>query len=155
MSVRGKQSATLRAHERLELTITPVVSRIRPLLSKELDKDVIVRGESSHEGSALNVVRIPNPKNESEEFSFTFNGVYEMETSQEELFTAEGTKGEAICDSSFLIDSSCTPSQISLSGSRRNDFCIWSNRNWKDTHDERRTENVRERGDPPTSQWYI
>jgi hypothetical protein len=77
-------------HE-LALTILLVVARIRPLLSRELDKDVIVRGESSNEGSPLNIVRIPNPKNESEEFSFTFNGVYEMKTTQEELFTAEGT----------------------------------------------------------------
>jgi len=38
----------------------------------------------------MNVVRIPNPKNEAEEFSFTFNGVYDMETTQEELFTSEG-----------------------------------------------------------------
>ena len=39
----------------------------------------------------MNIVRIPNPKNESEEFSFTFNGVYDMGTTQEELFTNEGT----------------------------------------------------------------
>ena len=38
----------------------------------------------------MNIVRIPNPKNESEEFSFTFNGVYDMGTTQEELFTNEG-----------------------------------------------------------------
>jgi hypothetical protein len=74
-----------------------VVARIRPLLDKELDKDVIVRGESSQEGSPLNIVRIPNPKNESEEFSFTFNGVYEMKTTQEELFTAEGTLHNSHC----------------------------------------------------------
>jgi DNA uptake protein ComE-like DNA-binding protein len=66
-----------------------VVARIRPLLGKELDKDTIVRAESSEEGKPTNVVRIPNPKNEVEEFSFTFNGVYDKETSQEELFTAE------------------------------------------------------------------
>jgi hypothetical protein len=76
-----------------------VVARIRPLLNKELDKDVIVRGEPSQEGSPLNIVRIPNPKNESEEFSFTFNGVYEIKTTQEELFTTEGTWSVAyICD---------------------------------------------------------
>lgn len=67
-----------------------VVARIRPLLDKdkELSKDIIVRAEGD-EGKK-NVVRIPNPKNESEEFSFTFNGVYDMSTSQEELFTNEG-----------------------------------------------------------------
>ena len=68
-----------------------MVARIRPLLDKELEKqDIIVRAESSQEGKPANVVRIPNPKNESEEFSFTFNGVYDMGTSQEELFTNEG-----------------------------------------------------------------
>lgn len=67
-----------------------VVARIRPLLDKELDKDTIVRAESSVEGKPANLVRIPNPKNEAEEFSFTFNGVYDMGTSQEELFTNEG-----------------------------------------------------------------
>ena len=67
-----------------------MVARIRPLLDKELDKDTIVRAESSGHGKAMNIVRIPNPKNEAEEFSFTFNGVYDMETTQEELFTNEG-----------------------------------------------------------------
>lgn len=68
-----------------------VVARIRPLLgSKELDKDIIVRAESSVEGQPTNVVKIPSPKNFAEEFSFTFNGVYDMATTQEELFTQEG-----------------------------------------------------------------
>ncbi|KAH8819522.1 P-loop containing nucleoside triphosphate hydrolase protein [Xylogone sp. PMI_703] len=66
-----------------------VVARIRPLLNKELDKDIIVHGESSKDGGPMNIVKIPNPKNEAEEFSFTFNGVYPMETTQEELFTNE------------------------------------------------------------------
>ena len=70
-----------------------MVARIRPLLGSELDKDVIVRAESNQEGNASNVVRIPNPKNESEEFSFTFNSVYDMNTTQEEIFTHEGTPG--------------------------------------------------------------
>ncbi|KAI1385861.1 kinesin heavy chain [Hypoxylon trugodes] len=66
-----------------------VVARIRPLLEKELDKDVIVHPASNDDGKTSNVVKIPNPKNESEEFSFTFNGVYDRETTQEELFAAE------------------------------------------------------------------
>lgn len=37
-----------------------------------------------------NVVRIPNPKNEGEEYAFQFNGVYGAEVSQQELFDAEG-----------------------------------------------------------------
>ncbi|KAI1097252.1 kinesin heavy chain [Jackrogersella minutella] len=66
-----------------------VIARIRPLLEKELDKDVIVHSASNDDGRTSNVVKIPNPKNESEEFSFTFNGVYDQLTTQEELFTTE------------------------------------------------------------------
>ncbi|KAG9245452.1 P-loop containing nucleoside triphosphate hydrolase protein [Calycina marina] len=66
-----------------------VVARIRPLLDKELDKDTIVRAEPSVEGQPANLVRIPNPKNEAEEFSFAFNSVYDMATSQEELYATE------------------------------------------------------------------
>ena len=67
-----------------------VVARIRPLLPKELDKDIIVQAGSSEDGSQPNVVKIPSPKNESEIFSFAFNSVYGQETTQEELFNAEG-----------------------------------------------------------------
>jgi hypothetical protein len=67
-----------------------VVARIRPLLDKELDKDIIVRAECSQDDKPMNIVRIPNPKNEVEEFSFTFNGVYDLGTTQEELFNKEG-----------------------------------------------------------------
>ncbi|KAI1193773.1 P-loop containing nucleoside triphosphate hydrolase protein [Nemania serpens] len=66
-----------------------VVARIRPLLEKEIDKDIIVRPASNDDGKSSNVVKIPNPRNESEEFSFTFNSVYDQATAQEELFTAE------------------------------------------------------------------
>ncbi|EFX05205.1 kinesin family protein [Grosmannia clavigera kw1407] len=65
-----------------------VVARIRPLLPRELEKDIIVRAESSEEGGPVNVVKIPSPKNDSE-FSFAFNGVYDQSTSQEALFNAE------------------------------------------------------------------
>ena len=67
-----------------------VVARIRPLLENELDKDVIVRADSVAEDKATTLVRIPNPKNEAEEFSFAFNSVYDLATSQESLFTSEG-----------------------------------------------------------------
>lgn len=67
-----------------------VVARIRPLLEKELDKDVIVRPENAAPGKPDTLVKIPNPKNEAEEFSFSFNGVYGQTTSQETLFTSEG-----------------------------------------------------------------
>ncbi|RGP78553.1 kinesin family member 22 [Fusarium longipes] len=66
-----------------------VVSRIRPLLEKERECDVIVRADTVDPSKPNTVVKIPNPKNEAEEFSFTFNGVYDRATTQEELFTAE------------------------------------------------------------------
>jgi hypothetical protein len=89
-----------------------VVARVRPLLKSERDLDVILRtGSSATDKSRLstvgeksdksdkklaalrdrdNVVRIPNPKNEGEEYAFQFNGVYDAEVSQQELFDAEG-----------------------------------------------------------------
>ena len=60
-----------------------VIARIRPLLKSELDKDTIVDADGP-------VVRIPNPKNENESFSFQFNSVYGSETTQQELFDGEG-----------------------------------------------------------------
>lgn len=66
-----------------------VVARIRPLLNSELDKDTIVSADSTEDGRHATLVKIPNPKNEAEEFSFAFNSVYDQETSQEELFNAE------------------------------------------------------------------
>lgn len=67
-----------------------VVARIRPLLDNELERDVIVHADAKDGAKKANVVKIPNPKNESEEFSFTFNSVYDQQTTQEELFSAEG-----------------------------------------------------------------
>ena len=60
-----------------------VVARVRPLLKAELDKDTIVSADGA-------VVRIPNPKNESENYSFQFNSVYNSEVKQQELFDNEG-----------------------------------------------------------------
>ncbi|OHF04286.1 kinesin motor domain-containing protein [Colletotrichum orchidophilum] len=66
-----------------------VVARIRPLLEKELDKDVIVRADSTEPGKPATLVKIPSPKNESEEFSFAFTSVYDQSTTQDALFTSE------------------------------------------------------------------
>ncbi|KAJ5814698.1 hypothetical protein N7474_006475 [Penicillium riverlandense] len=91
-----------------------VVARVRPLLKSERELDVILRTgattgtadsktrqstgdkKSSREGAALaalrdrdNLVRIPNPKNEGEEYAFQFNAVYDSDASQQELFDAE------------------------------------------------------------------
>ncbi|KAJ6017291.1 hypothetical protein N7451_000670 [Penicillium sp. IBT 35674x] len=83
-----------------------VVARVRPLLKAERELDVILRtGASSapvdlkqsangdRKLAALrdrdNVVRIPNPKNEGEEYTFQFNAVYDADVAQQELFDAE------------------------------------------------------------------
>jgi hypothetical protein len=92
-----------------------VVARIRPLLKSERDADIIVRSDTTSttkssitvfsdantpkpkkkkESEVLkdrdNVVRIPNPKNEAEEYSFQFNGVYGADCGQQDIFDAEG-----------------------------------------------------------------
>ena len=86
-----------------------VIARVRPLLKSERELDVIVRtGTSSLSADAKlretengdqklaalrdrdNVVRIPNPKNEAEEYTFNFNAVYDSDVVQQELFDAEG-----------------------------------------------------------------
>lgn len=87
-----------------------VVARVRPLLKSERELDVIVRTGSSAAAAADskprqsttddrklaalrdrdNVVRIPNPKNEGEEYTFQFNAVYDAEVAQQEMFDAEG-----------------------------------------------------------------
>ncbi|KID96638.1 kinesin, partial [Metarhizium majus ARSEF 297] len=66
-----------------------VVARIRPLLETELDKDIIVRPDGAEAGGPHTIVKIPNPKNQAEDFSFAFNAVYDQSTSQETLFTSE------------------------------------------------------------------
>ena len=88
------------------IDIRAVVARIRPLLDKEMDKDTIVHAESSNDGQPT-IVRIPNPKNESEDFSFMFNSVYDMETTQEELFTNEGTLAAYRQKPHVLMNCSC------------------------------------------------
>lgn len=67
-----------------------VVARIRPLLKSENEIDTIVRTSGADEKSRPNVVKVPNPKNFSEEFSFQFNSVYGENATQQEIFDAEG-----------------------------------------------------------------
>lgn len=69
-----------------------VVARIRPLLEKELDKDIIVRPDSVESDKPNTIVKIPNPKNNGEDFSFAFNAVFDQSTTQEALFTSEGSR---------------------------------------------------------------
>ena len=66
-----------------------MVARIRPLLKAEEEKDVIVDATGEKEDSK-SIVKIPNPKNESEAFSFAFNSVYPQESTQQQIFENEG-----------------------------------------------------------------
>lgn len=69
-----------------------VVARIRPLLKAELEKDIIVNaGSTSLDTSAPSTVTIPDPKHQSQNFTFNFNRVFERESSQQELFDGEGS----------------------------------------------------------------
>jgi len=69
-----------------------VVARIRPLLKNEVDKDTIVTAETpdGDPTATPTVVRIPNPKKESESFSFQFSSVYEQDATQQQIFDGEG-----------------------------------------------------------------
>jgi hypothetical protein len=66
-----------------------VVARVRPLLKSELEKDQIISSHNGADGKAT-IVKIPNPKNLSEEYSFQFNSVYEQNATQQDLYEAEG-----------------------------------------------------------------
>ena len=72
-----------------------VVARIRPRQQNELGKDVIVStacSNSSEEDPSAQptLVRIPNPKNEGEDFTFQFSGVYDCAATQQQIFDNEG-----------------------------------------------------------------
>jgi hypothetical protein len=69
-----------------------VVARIRPLLKSENEKDAIVEavGADAESTARPSTVKIPNPKNFSEGFTFQFNSVYDQQATQQDLFDAEG-----------------------------------------------------------------
>ncbi|KAK6438270.1 hypothetical protein LTR95_005535 [Oleoguttula sp. CCFEE 5521] len=69
-----------------------VVARIRPLLKAEIEKDIIVHAEkttSATDKDTATIVRIPNPKNHGENFSFNFNSVYDQSATQAQIFDNE------------------------------------------------------------------
>ena len=66
-----------------------VVARIRPSQPHELSKDVIVSPASTTPSAPSTLIKIPNPKNASEDFTFAFSGVYGPEATQQEVFDAE------------------------------------------------------------------
>jgi hypothetical protein len=81
-----------------------VVARLRPLWKTERDLDIIVHTasssshpigkDSSDTSLALrdrdNIVKIPNHKNDTEQYAFQFNAVYDGNTTQQEIFDTEG-----------------------------------------------------------------
>ncbi|RMY75532.1 hypothetical protein D0863_02540 [Hortaea werneckii] len=68
-----------------------VVARVRPLLKQEVEKDMIVEAARTpaEKTENKNLVRIPNPKNEAEAFSFQFNSVYDQQATQAHIFENE------------------------------------------------------------------
>ena len=86
-----------------------VVARIRPKQLSELGKDAILSTVSKTEASDQQptLVKIPNPKNEAEDFTFQFSSVYDHTATQQQIFDNEGQQGRRqwhsgvmlICDS--------------------------------------------------------
>lgn len=68
-----------------------VVARIRPLLKTEHEKDVIVQVHNDSDAESTRI-KIPNPKNFSEDFSFQFNSVYPRDSTQQQIYEAEGKR---------------------------------------------------------------
>ncbi|EMC95835.1 hypothetical protein BAUCODRAFT_505953 [Baudoinia panamericana UAMH 10762] len=68
-----------------------VVARVRPLLKAEHVNESIVSTASAPGDTEAkpSIIRIPNPKKESEAFSFHFNSVYDQGTTQAEVFDNE------------------------------------------------------------------
>ncbi|KAK5115514.1 hypothetical protein LTR62_001173 [Meristemomyces frigidus] len=66
-----------------------VIARIRPLLKAEIERDVIVEAVEGEAKDKKSLVRIPNPKKESEAFTFQFSGVYDQEATQAQVFDDE------------------------------------------------------------------
>lgn len=67
-----------------------VVARIRPQQQNELGKDVIVSAVSDAASHQPTLVKIPNPKNEGEAFTFQFSSVYNHLATQQQIFDNEG-----------------------------------------------------------------
>ncbi|KAK4556091.1 hypothetical protein LTR86_006787 [Recurvomyces mirabilis] len=66
-----------------------VVARIRPLLKAEIERDVIVEAVAGEAEEKRSIVRIPNPKKESEAYSFQFSSVYDRDGTQAQLYDNE------------------------------------------------------------------
>ena len=67
-----------------------VVARIRPLLQAENERDQIISIQDGAD-SKPSIIKIPNSKNFSEEYSFQFSSVYGRDATQQEIFDSEVT----------------------------------------------------------------
>ena len=97
-----------------------VVARIRPQQPSELGKDVIVSSADNRDSASAQptptLVKIPNPKNEGEDFTFQFSSVYDHAATQQQIFDNEGQwnyKVKAVCGKP-LIFCSVANNQASL-----------------------------------------
>lgn len=117
-----------------------VIARIRPLLKSENEKDAIVETVGADPASSTrpSIVKIPNPKNFSEDFTFQFNGVYDQQATQQELFDAEGKLHWLLPSYHKLTaEFSDTLGEASLSWLRCHNLCVRINRYRQDTHNAR------------------
>jgi hypothetical protein len=132
-----------------------VVARIRPLLKAEVEKDVIVDA-AGEGGDGKTVVKIPNPKNEAEAFSFQFNSVYDRGATQAQIFDNEGEHEWYIALAGIeLTKRSLAYSQASFQRLRCHPLRIWRHRNRQDTHNARRQVASRSRSHPTSSLRHI
>ena len=67
-----------------------VVARVRPPTKVETERDNILVIDSNGDGADPTVVKMPNPKNEAELYSFQFNSVYDQYATQQQIFEKEG-----------------------------------------------------------------
>lgn len=65
-----------------------VVARIRPAQKHELEKDTILKAASIGNDPPT-LIKIRNPKNEQELFTFQFSSVYDEAAEQQTIFDAE------------------------------------------------------------------
>lgn len=119
-------------HNQFKMSVR-VVARIRPLLKSELEKDQIVTSHAATD-DAPTIVKIPNPKNFAEEYSFQFNSVYEQGSTQQELFEAEGTNCRIILGPQLTVGISRTHHQTSLPWLRCHNLRVRLDWYRKDTH---------------------
>lgn len=71
-----------------------VVARIRPLQRTEIEKDVILEVGHGQTAASQTTLIIPNPKCQSENYSFQFNSVYDRDSTQAQIFDNEGEAAE-------------------------------------------------------------